>query len=207
MKSIQDSSYEFTLTVALMNNNASAMNLYMKCWSAISIYGTNLYSSGVMIIAGAIAKFQLTVMQGNSSSYVKVLYPAGSTISQCLLSSNFLPLQFLFATGASDLRIIFYILKVYIGASSTNSVYGISICSSDTDCIEGYSCIGSQCKRNINFYSECFTGCLRCSSDVSTGGIAQTSCTACQRNTKEWNSVPTSGGCTCKYHNKFSTIY
>ena len=151
MKSIQDSTYIFTLTVAVINNNASTRTLNMLCWSAANTYGTNIYPTGISLTTASNTFIYLKITQGSSTNVnVKSSLDSSGTSPSCLLNGNNLPLQFSFSsTGSADLRLFFYILKVNVASSNTNSVYGVLSCSSDTDCVEGYSCIGSICKRKI----------------------------------------------------------
>ena len=62
------------------------------------------------------------------------------------MSSSTMPLQISFSSGSAKIRVIFYILKLDIGSSSLRTIYGTATCSTDSDCIEGYSCIGSTCQ-------------------------------------------------------------
>lgn len=72
--------------------------------------------------------------------------------------------------------------------STSKTISGRSVCDNTTNkCLNNYYC-------NISVCSKCHSSCLTCTSSASN------SCLSCERHTKEWNSMPILGLCTCKFN-------
>ncbi len=145
MNNIQNSSYKFTLLVPVYNSDTSSKSVSVSCWSSSNTFGSSIIS-GDTISSSSYKLYSLDITQNASANTVSVQESSGSSTASCLINSSTMPLQISFSSGSAKIRVIFYILKLDIGSSSLRTIYGTATCSTDTDCIEGYSCIGSTCQ-------------------------------------------------------------